>query len=180
MFDIRFASIRELDISNGGSIGVSLFVQGCSFHCHNCFNPETWDFNSGKEWTEKVEDEFIELASRTYIKRISILGGEPLAEQNLDEILRLLKKTKKLLPNKQIWLYSGFTWEQIFNDGVYLRRDCNGWKRREIVKNTNVFVDGRYVENQKDPNLKWRGSSNQRVINVKESFDKNKIILYCD
>lgn len=182
MFNIRFASIRELDISNGSNVGVSVFIQGCQFepHCKNCFNPETWSFDGGSEWTEKIENKFIELASRPYIKRISLLGGEPLSKQNLDDVLMLIKKIKHLLPDKQIWLYSGFTWEQIFNNGVYLTRDCDGWKRREIVKHTDVFVDGVYIESKRNVNLKWRGSSNQRVINTKKSLKQGKVILYCD
>ena len=109
---MNYASIRELDISNGESVGVALFVQGCPFnpHCHNCFNPETWDFNGGKEWTKDVEKEFLNLIKRPYIKRISFLGGEPLAEQNLDDILNLVNEIRPSFPNKNIWLYSGYTW----------------------------------------------------------------------
>ena len=103
-----------MDISNGEGIGVALFVQGCHFHCYNCFNPETWDFNGGKEWIQEVEDKFIELASRPYIQRISILGGEPLADENLDGVLKLVNKFRLLFPDKTIWLYTGYTWEDIF------------------------------------------------------------------
>ena len=110
MNNIHYASIRNLDISNGEGIGVALFVQGCPFnpHCYNCFNPNTWDFNGGKEWTPETEDKLIELASRPYIKRLSILGGEPLADENLDGVLHLVDRFCLLLPNKSIWLYSGY------------------------------------------------------------------------
>ena len=177
---MRYAQIRELDISNGEGIGVALFVQGCRFACKNCFNPNTWDFNGGKEWTQETEDKIIELASRPFIKRLSILGGEPLADENLDGVLHLANRFRLLLPNKSIWIYSGFEWNQIFNNGVYLTRDCAGWKRREIVKQCNVLIDGRYIDSQRNPSKKWAGSDNQRVIDIRKSLEQNKVILYCD
>ena len=177
---MRYAQIRELDISNGEGVGVALFVQGCHFHCYNCFNPDTWDFNDGKEWTQDTEDKLIELANKPYIKRLSILGGEPLADENLDGVLHLANRFRLLFPNKSIWLYSGYTWSEIFNDGVYLTRDCAGWKRREIVKKCEVLVDGRYIDSQRNVQAKWRGSDNQRVINIQESLKQGKVVLYCD
>lgn len=184
MSNIRYASIRELDISNGEGIGVALFVQGCRFKCHNCFNPETWDFNGGKEWTPKTEDKLIELASKPYIKRLSILGGEPLADENLDDVLYLVNKISLLFPNKTIWIYSGYTWNQIMypviTDDFNPKRDELINKRQDIIRQCDVLVDGRYIDSQRDITLKWRGSSNQRVINIKESLKQNKIILFCD
>ena len=177
---MRYAQIRELDISNGEGVGVALFVQGCRFACKNCFNPDTWDFNGGKEWTQDTEDKLIELASRPYIKRLSILGGEPLADENLDGVLHLVNRFRLLFPNKSIWLYSGYTWSEIFNDGVYLTRDCAGWKRREIVKKCEVLVDGRYIDSQRNVQAKWRGSDNQRVINIQGSLKQGKVVLHCD
>lgn len=141
---MRYASIRSLDISNGEGVGVSLFVQGCDRHCFNCFNSETWDFNGGKEWTEEIKNKFMELIDRPYIRRISILGGEPLAEQNLDDVLPLIKEIREKypfsqnpnsenigksrvledenskeicisFPEKTIWLYTGFRWNYIMN-----------------------------------------------------------------
>ena len=177
---MRYAQIREIDISNGEGVGVALFVQGCHFHCYNCFNPDTWDFNGGKEWTPEVEDKFIELASRPYIKRLSILGGEPLADENLDGVLHLVNRFRLSCPNKSIWIYSGYTWSEIFNDGVYLTKECAGWKRREIVKKCTVMVDGRYIDSQRDVTLKWRGSKNQNCIDIQQSLQQNKIVLYCE
>ena len=177
---MRYAQIRELDISNGEGVGVALFVQGCRFACKNCFNPDTWDFNGGKEWTQETEDKLVKLASRPYIKRLSILGGEPLVDENLDGVLHLVDRFRLLFPNKSIWIYSGYQWEQLFNGGVYLTKDCAGWKRREIVKQCNVLVDGRYIDSQRNPSKKWAGSDNQRVIDIRKSLEKNKIILYCD
>ena len=179
---MRYAQVRSMDISNGEGIGVSLFVQGCPFnpHCYNCFNTETWDFNGGKEWTPEVEDKLIELANRPYIKRLSILGGEPLADKNLDGVLHLVNRFRLLLPNKSIWIYSGYTWSEIFNNGVYLTKDCAGWKRREIIKQCNVIIDGRYIDSQRNPSKKWAGSDNQRIIDIRKSLEQNKVILYCD
>ena len=203
---MRYASIRELDISNGEGVGVALFVQGCRFACKNCFNPETWDFNGGKEWTNEVKEKFLELIDRPYIKRVSLLGGECLADENLDGVLDLVTEINKRynipqdivcnnnsdrnilnensdeirlsLPNKSIWLYTGYTWDQIFTDGVFLTRDCAGWKRREIVKQCNILVDGRYIDSERDITLKWKGSKNQRVIDVQQSLQQNRIVLY--
>lgn len=182
---MRYASIRELDISNGENVGISLFVQGCPEpHCKNCFNPETWDFYGGKEWTQEVEDRFIELASRPYIKRISLLGGEPLAEQNLDGVLNLIHKIRLSCPNKTIWLYSGFTWEQIMypitTDDFNPRRDEILQKRRKIISLCNILIDGRYIESQRNPSKKWAGSDNQRVIDIQKSLQQDKVVLYCD
>ena len=173
---MRYALIRETDISNGEGVGVSLFVQGCPFRCYNCFNPETWDFNGGKEWNEKVENQFIKLAERPYIKRISILGGEPLADENLQDVLNLINKIRLLLPKKTIWLYSGYIWEDIFLP----TRDELSRMRRDIISQCDVFVDGRYIDNLRDVTLKWRGSVNQRVIDCKKSIQENKIILFKD
>ena len=180
MSNIRYASIRELDISNGEGIGVALFVQGCHFHCYNCFNPNTWDFNGGKEWTQETEDKLIELANRQYIKRLSILGGEPLADENLDGVLHLVDRFRLSFPNKSIWIYSGYQWSEIFNDEIYLIKECTGWKRREIVNQCTVMVDGRYIDSQRDITLKWRGSSNQRVIDVQKSLQKGEIVLWTE
>lgn len=174
--NIRYASIRNMDISNGEGVGVALFVQGCRFHCYNCFNTETWDFNGGKEWTQETEDKLIELANRQYIKRLSILGGEPLADENLDGVLHLVDRFRLSFPNKTIWIYSGYQWSEIFNDGVYLTRDCAGWKRREIVKKCDVMVDGRYIDSQRNPSKKWAGSDNQRVILIQKSLKQGKVI----
>ena len=175
---MRYAQIRDIDISNGEGVGVALFVQGCHFHCYNCFNPDTWDFNGGKEWTPETEDKLIELASRPYIKRLSILGGEPLADENLDGVLHLVDRFRLLFPNKSIWIYSGYTWESIMNyessetdDFDYIEESYIGGlyeKRKQIISQCTVMVDGRYIDSQRDITLKWRGSSNQRIINLRE------------
>lgn len=188
---MRYASIRNLDISNGANIGVALFVQGCDRnpHCKNCFNSETWDFNGGKEWTEKTKNKFMELIDRPYIKRVSFLGGECLAEQNLDEVLKLIQEIRISFPEKTIWLYTGFEWDQIMDikviQPIFSCKDLenkiqNVLKRQEIIKQCDVLVDGEYIDKQKDLTLKWRGSKNQRVIDVKQSIKQGKVVLYCD
>lgn len=216
---MRYAQIRSMDISNGEGVGVSLFVQGCDRHCFNCFNSETWDFNGGKEWTEETKNKFMELIDRPYIRRISILGGEPLAEQNLDDILSLIKEIREKYPisqnpnsenigksrvledensneirisypEKSIWLYTGFRWNYIMNyqsietdEFDYIEEsyiDGLMEKRKQIISLCGIIVDGEYIDEQKDLTLKWRGSSNQRVIDVQKSLAQNKIVLYCD
>ena len=186
---MRFASMRNLDISNGEGVGVSIFVQGCDRHCFNCFNSETWDFNGGKEWTEKTKNKFMELIDRPYIKRVSFLGGECLADQNLDVVLDLIKEIRISFPDKTIWLYTGFCWNDIMCSFAGLQSDCvdldkkdiEAWeKRKKIISNVDVLVDGEYIDEQKDLTLKWRGSKNQNCIDVKQSLAQNKMVLYCD
>jgi len=186
---MRYAQIRSMDISNGEGVGVSLFIQGCPFHCKNCFNSETWDFNGGKEWTEKTKNKFMELIDRPYIKRVSFLGGECLADQNLDEVLKLVKQIRISFPEKTIWLYTGFEWDQIMDikviQPIFSCKDLenkiqNVLKRQEIIKQCDVLVDGEYIDEQKDLTLKFRGSKNQRIIDVKQSLAQNKVVLYCD
>ncbi len=128
-------------------------MQGCPFRCYNCFNPETWDFNSGKKWTEDIEKQFIKLADKPYIKRVSILGGEPLADQNVQDVLNLVNKIRLLMPNKTIWLYTGYTLTECLSHPT----------RQEIISKCDIIVDGRYVDELKDITLKWRGSSNQKI-----------------
>lgn len=186
MFNIRYASIRNLDVSNGEGVGISLFVQGCPFHCYNCFNPKTWDFYGGKEWTEETENKFIELAKRPYIKRISILGGEPLAKENLDGVLKLINKIRVLLPEKTIWLYTGYTiniYECYNSDHTEFSITPKSTyysdrMRYDIIKKCDVLIDGQYIDSQKDITLKFRGSKNQRIIDIQKSLKENEIVLW--
>ncbi len=154
---MRYNKIRSMDISNGVGIACSLFVQGCSHHCKNCFNPETWDFNAGKEWTKEIEDKFIELCKNEHIDCVSILGGEPFDQ---DEHIYWLLKRLKYEVGKPIYLWTGYTIEYLINRDV--PRDC---LRENLI---DYLIDGEYVEELRDLNLKLRGSSNQRIINVKE------------
>ena len=167
-----------MDISNGEGVGVALFVQGCHFHCYNCFNSETWDFNGGKEWTQDTEDKLIELANKPYIKRLSILGGEPLANENLDGVLHLVDKIRLSCPNKNIWLYSGYNYQKVMRQlpNLATKENYNMYKRQQIIKQCTVMVDGKYIDSQRNPAKKWAGSSNQRIINISESLKQGKVI----
>lgn len=182
---MRYAQIRPLDITNGEGTGMALFVQGCHFHCKDCFNQETWDFNGGKEWTEEVEERFIKLAARPYIKRISFLGGEPLANENVETVLRLIQKLKELYPEKRIWLYTGYKIENIIKtlDTVSQQySDIHSFIRREVLKNIDILCDGAFMTDKKDPlnkNVKWVGSTNQRVIDVQKSIYSEPLYRHC-
>lgn len=164
---MKYNKIRKMDISNGEGVRVSLFVQGCSFHCKNCFNQETWDFNGGKEFTTAEIQKIIELANKDYIAGLSVLGGEPLHNNNVDEVFHIVATFKEKFPNKDIWLWTGFKFEDAIKDS----------KRKFILRNVDVLIDGQFEEDKKDLTLKWRGSSNQRVIDCKKSLAENKIIL---
>lgn len=142
---MRYASIRDMDISNGNGIGVALFTQGCHFHCKNCFNKSTWDFDGGKEFTRETCNKFMKLVNRPFIKRVSILGGEPLAKENVDDVCNILKQIK----NKTIWVYTGYTFETV--------------KNYDIMKYIDYLVDGQYVDELRDLTLEFRGSSNQNI-----------------
>lgn len=181
---MRYSQIRSIDVSNGEGIGIALFTQGCHIHCKGCFNTIAWDFNSGKEWNVEVKDRFFQLINRPYIKRISILGGEPLSDENLIDLVDLLKDIRCKFPDKKIWLYSGYKFEAILHpditDEFNLKRDKNIYLRQKIVHYCDVLVDGRYIEEEKDMTLAFRGSRNQRVINLPETFKQKKIVLYCE
>lgn len=181
---MRYASMRSMDISNGEGVGVSLFVQGCRFHCFNCFNSEAWDFNGGKEWTESIRNDFLKLIGRPYISRISFLGGEPLANENIECVNNIIQEIKKQFPNKTIWLYTGYTWEELFPTVIpTVTLDCldiDRFVRQQIIKSCNVVIDGPYIDNLRDITLKWRGSSNQRVIDVQKTLQNGEIVLWTD
>ena len=180
---MRYASIRSMDISNGEGIGVALFVQGCHFHCKDCFNTETWDFHGGKEWTDNVKEKFLKLCEKPYVERISILGGEPLANENVGKVLELVKEIHEKFPNKKLWIYTGYVWETILTpivtDNLDLERDKILEDRREVLNYIDVLVDGKFETEKKNVDLKWKGSSNQRVIDVRKSLDTEKIIEKC-
>ena len=164
---MKYAKIRKMDISNGEGVRVSLFVQGCSFHCKNCFNQETWDFNGGKEFTTAEVQKIIELANKDYIAGLSVLGGEPLHPNNIESVSMLCEYFKFKYPEKSIWVWTRFKYEDI----IKMENNYN------IFNYIDVLVDGQFEEDKKDLTLKWRGSSNQRVIDCKKSLAENKIIL---
>lgn len=178
---MNYAQIRSMDISNGEGIGVSLFVQGCDFHCKNCFNSETWEFSKGQEWNDKTKNQFLKLVEKPFIQRVSILGGEPLHPKNVQNVLKIVDEIRVSYPTKNIWLYTGYTWEQIMHPVI---TDINSEQlkmlqmRKELVSKCNVLIDGRYVDELRDISLHWRGSSNQRVINVQETLKQKQIVLW--
>ncbi len=168
---MHFASIKNFDVANGLGVRVSLFVSGCNHHCEGCFNPEAWDFNYGQEFSEKEIDKIIEMLKPDYIKGLTLLGGEPLELVNQQGILPLVKKVKDVYPSKSIWCYSGFTFEQI-------KQMIEKFEiTKELVKYIDVLVDGKFVLSKKDLSLKFRGSSNQRVIDFKESLKREEVVL---
>ena len=168
-----------MDISNGEGIGISLFVQGCHFKCKNCFNKSTWDFNGGEEWTDYKENTFINLANKNYISRISILGGEPLADENVLDVLKLIQKIRNMYGNsKKIWIYTGYSIEDIINFNINQQyHNIYNFARNSILTNIDILVDGKYIEELKDINYKFAGSTNQRVIDVQKTIKNKKIIL---
>jgi anaerobic ribonucleoside-triphosphate reductase activating protein len=178
---MNYAQIRSMDISNGEGIGVSLFVQGCDFHCKNCFNSETWEFSKGQEWNDKTKNQFLKLIETPFIQRVSILGGEPLHPKNVQNVLKIVDEIRVSYPAKNIWLYTGYTWEQIMHPVI---TDINSEQlkmlqmRKELASKCDVLIDGRYIDELRDVSLHWRGSSNQRVINVQETLKQKQIVLW--
>ena len=163
---MRYNKIRKMDISNGPGVRVSIFMQGCHFHCKDCFNSETWDFEGGKEYTDKTIDRVLELCEKEYIVGLSILGGEPMHPKNIEGTTKLAKAFKEKFPNKNIWVWTGFLFENI--------------KDNEVFNYIDTLVDGQFKTDLFDPRLKYRGSSNQRVIDVKKSLKNNKVITIED
>ena len=179
---MNYAQIRALDISNGEGIGVSLFVQGCNFHCYNCFNQETWNPNGGKPFDDEAKKIFFKLINRPFITRVSILGGSPLIDENVMTVSNLIYTIKEIFPDKKIWLYTGYFYEDIMNAKTTADlKDKDNLKkifRKQAILDCDVLVDGPYIDSLKNMNLKFRGSSNQRVIDVQKSLQENKIILW--
>ena len=171
---MKYAKIKKCDVANGPGVRVSLFVSGCNHHCKNCFNREAWDFNYGKEFTEDEQNEIIEDLKPEYITGLSLLGGEPFERTNQEGLVPLIKKVKEKYPNKKIWCYTGFTFDnQII--GEMIKKE--GRKTtKEMLENIDYIVDGKFIEELKDPKLRFKGSSNQRIIDVKKSLRENKII----
>ena len=161
---MRYNLIRMMDISNGPGVRVSISMQGCEFRCENCFNPETWDFRGGKEFTDSTIKEILDYADKDHIEGLSILGGEPLHPKNIEGTARLAKAFKERYPNKNVWVWTGYLFEELSKD-------------EEVFKYIDVLVDGKYVDELHDFNLKWRGSSNQRVIDIEKSLKANEIVL---
>ena len=161
---MRYNKIRKMDISNGPGVRVSIFMQGCTFNCKNCFNPETHDFNGGREFGDDTIERILDLCSLDHIVGLSILGGEPMHPKNIEGTTKLVKKFKERYPNKTIWVWSGFLFDRDLKD-------------KEVMKYIDVLVDGQYKDELHNPKLKYCGSSNQRVIDVKKSLLKDEVVL---
>ena len=173
---MKYAKIKKCDVANGPGVRVSLFVSGCNHHCKNCFNREAWDFNYGNDFTQKEQDEIIQDLKPEYIDGLSLLGGEPFERENQEELAPFVKKVKDTYPNKKIWCYTGFTFDkQILQEMVETE---NRESTKEMLQNIDYIVDGRFVEELKDPKLRFRGSSNQRIIDVKKSLEQNQIVIW--
>ena len=173
---MNYAKIKKCDVANGPGVRVSLFVSGCNHHCKNCFNREAWDFNYGNNFTEKEENQIIEDLKPDYITGLSLLGGEPFERQNQEGLAPLVKKVKQEYPNKKIWCYTGFTFDkQILGEMVGQE---NRETTKQMLENIDYIVDGRFVEELKNPSLKFKGSSNQRIIDVKKSLEQNEVVLW--
>lgn len=160
---MKYRKIRKMDIADGPGVRVSIFFQGCDFHCKNCFNPETWSWNCGEEFNDEVIEKILDLAKFDYITGLSILGGEPMHPNNIMGTLKLAKAFKTRYPQKTIWAWSGYKYEDIL--------------KPEVLKYLDVLVDGQYIDSKRDPRLKWCGSTNQRVIDVAKSLKENKIVI---
>lgn len=173
---MNYAEIKKCDIANGLGVRVSLFVSGCTHHCKNCFNEVTWDFHYGEIFDEKVENQILEYLKPNHITGLTLLGGEPMEPSNQRVLLPFIKKVKATYPNKNIWMYSGYIFDKELLQDSRARCEVTD----ELLSYIDVLVDGRFVEELKDLSLKFRGSSNQRIIDVQESLKMNKVVLYKD
>lgn len=161
---IRYNKIRKMDIANGPGVRVSIFLQGCAFHCPECFNPETHDFKGGKEFTQATLDQLLQLCSADYVQGLSILGGEPLHPDNIDGTIQIAKAFKQKFPNKSLWLWTGYLFESVTN--------------KQIFEYVDVLVDGLFEKKLANPMLQYRGSSNQRLIDIPKTLKTQRIVLW--
>ena len=169
-----YGELKKRDIANGPGVRVALFVSGCTNHCEECFNRATWDFNYGKEYSQDTENEIIEALRPDFVRGISLLGGEPMEPKNQPQLLKLIKRIRKELPKKDIWCYSGFTLEELLDKKAYPHTEIV----EEMLSLMDVLVDGRYEKEKRNLMLKFRGSENQRLIDLKETLKGQKVILW--
>lgn len=169
---MNYAVIKKFDIANGPGVRVSLFVSGCRHKCKNCFNSEAWDFSYGNPFTDDTLNELIQSLDKSYIEGFSLLGGEPFEPENQPEVLRILSEIKQNTKNKTVWCYTGFDFEKQLLKGTVGDKETV----LKILQNIDVLVDGKFVEELKSPDLLFRGSSNQRIIDVKPSLEQSKAV----
>lgn len=171
---MNYASIKACDVANGTGVRVSLFVSGCNHHCEGCFNSEAWDFNYGERFDDEKMAQIIDNLAPDYISGLSLLGGEPLDPKNQAEVLKIVKKVKAVYPNKTIWCYSGFTFEELLE----MKKECVILE--ELLENIDILVEGRFVLSLKQLGLKFRGSSNQRILDVSKSLMAKQPIIFME
>ena len=169
---MNYATIKKHDVANGPGIRVSLFVSGCTHHCKNCFNPETWDFSYGNPFTGETQEEIFAALEPSYIRGLSLLGGEPMEPANQRALLPFLKEYKKRFPDKTIWCYSGYLLDEELLKPSRARCECTD----EILSMLDVLVDGEYVEELKSLSIRFRGSTNQRLIDVPKTLESGAIV----
>lgn len=170
-----YGEIKNRDIANGIGVRVTLFVSGCRNHCKNCFQPQTWDFEYGKPFDKETEEYILELLGFDYVSGLTVLGGEPFEPSNQEALLPFLQRVREVFPNKDIWMFTGFTLEELRSE------DCRAYTpyTEEILNIIDVLVDGRFVEELKDITLRFRGSKNQRLIDMKETIKKGEVVMWC-
>lgn len=173
---MNYSNIIETDIANGQGVRASLFVSGCNFHCINCFNKEAQSFTYGKPYTQETEQQILSHLSKPYIAGLSLLGGDPLWQDNcgLVSLIRLADETKKM--GKTVWIWSGFTWEEIFPSISLDELNAHKIYQQNLISRCDVWIDGPYIDSLKDLSLKWRGSSNQRIIDIQQSLKQGEVI----
>ena len=186
---MNYHNITHDDMNNGDGLRVVLWLSGCSHHCYKCQNPQTWNPNSGILFDEDAKQEIFDELSKDYISGITFSGGDPLDKWNINDLDSLIYEIKEEFPNKTIWIYTGYTFDflekryKMFCSTYlpyYYREDYADFLRWSIIKKCDILVDGQYIDSERDITLKWRGSKNQRVIDVQKSLSENKIVLYCD
>ena len=171
-----YGEIKDCDIANGEGVRISLFVSGCTNHCEHCFQPQTWDFEYGKPFTEETEERLLSLLAPGYINGLTLLGGEPFEPANQRRLLPFVRRVRAAYPDKTIWAFSGFTYEELLREGSYPRCEATD----ELLGLLDVLVDGRFEEALKDISLRFRGSSNQRLIDLNATRETGQIILLPD
>jgi anaerobic ribonucleoside-triphosphate reductase activating protein len=171
---MNYADIKNYDIANGPGVRVSIFVSGCTHHCKGCFNKEAWDFNYGNIFDENRENEVLKALEPHYIKGLSLLGGEPFEPQNQKGLIPVLKKAKEKYPEKKVWAYSGYLFDKDIVDNMSKKYD----QTNEMLKYVDFIVDGEFKEELKNPTLRFKGSSNQRIIDVQKSLKEKKVVLW--
>ncbi len=171
---MNYATIKKRDIANGVGVRVSLFVSGCTHRCKNCFNQETWDFSYGEEFTEDTENLILEYLGPSFVNGLSLLGGEPFERINQERLVPFLRKVKSAFPDKDIWCYTGY----LFDKELLQESRARCKFTDEMLSMIDILVDGKYIEEEKDISLQFRGSKNQRVIDVKRSLSENSVVLW--